>query len=123
VVQDEGGERVLTGEPLHIAPDYIINWGGRFKPRTDMDAIVEVKHVDTTYGEPCVESSCTAANTIRLDGYTIVDASLSWFWKAFRVTLAAHNLLDSEYYSNAGKASADPGRPRQILLSTSVRVK
>lgn len=123
VVQSEEGDRVLTGEHLPIAPDFIINYGTRFKPRPDMDAIVEVKHVDSTYGSPCIEASCTSSNTFKIDSYALVDASLSWYWRSFRITLAAHNLLNDEYYGTAGVNSADPGRPRQILLSTAVKFK
>jgi outer membrane receptor protein involved in Fe transport len=37
-----------------------------------------------------------------------------------RVTLSARNLFDEQYYWNGDGETADPGRPRQILLSTSL---
>ncbi len=40
-----------------------------------------------------------------------------------RFTLSAHNLLDTDYYWNRDASlgeSADPGRPRQVLLTTSL---
>jgi hypothetical protein len=39
------------------------------------------------------------------------------------VTLSAHNLFNAAYYWNADGETADPARPRQVLLTASVRIK
>jgi outer membrane receptor protein involved in Fe transport len=41
------------------------------------------------------------------------------------VTLSAHNLFNEDYYSDGGNSTltADPGRPRQVLVTTSVRFR
>ena len=59
-------------------------------------------------------------NTFGLDRYTLVDAAVSWRRGPLRLTLSAHNLLNEEYYYNGSDESADPGRPRQVLLTTAV---
>jgi outer membrane receptor protein involved in Fe transport len=50
---------------------------------------------------------------------------VSWQLKALRITLSAHNLFDQEYYWNGGSdaESADPARPRQVLVTTAVRIR
>ncbi|MCE2558657.1 MAG: TonB-dependent receptor, partial [Acidobacteria bacterium] len=62
-------------------------------------------------------------NTFELDPYTLLDAAVSWWVSnGIRLTLSAHNLLDEEYYWNGDTSraeSADPGAPRQVLLSAS----
>ncbi|HYN64805.1 MAG TPA: hypothetical protein VES36_09410, partial [Candidatus Limnocylindrales bacterium] len=55
------------------------------------------------------------------DGYTLVDAAASWRRGPLRVTLSGRNLFSEEYYFDANNESADPGPPRQLLLSTSIR--
>jgi outer membrane receptor protein involved in Fe transport len=40
-----------------------------------------------------------------------------------RVTLSARNLFDAEYYFDGNSESADPGPPRQVLLSTTIRLR
>ena len=60
-------------------------------------------------------------NTFLLGAFTVVDAAVSWQrGPRVRVTLAAHNLLNEQYYWNGDGETADPGRPRQILVSTSL---
>ena len=62
-------------------------------------------------------------NTFELPPYTLFDTAVSWqLGPTTRVTLSAHNLLNEEYYWNGDTfraESADPGAPRQILLTTS----
>jgi outer membrane receptor protein involved in Fe transport len=117
------GDAVLTGNRLPIAPDYVINWGAALHPFTDssnpyvspIEILLDVKHV----GDVVVDKE----NSFTLDPYTIVDLAGSWRWRQLRITLSAHNLLNSEYYSNGSTETADPGRPRQVLLTTSVKLK
>ena len=40
-----------------------------------------------------------------------------------RVTLSGRNIFSEEYYFDANSESADPGPPRQILLSTTIRLR
>jgi outer membrane receptor protein involved in Fe transport len=74
-----------------------------------------VKHVGETVGDD--------SNTFLIDGYTLVDAAATWRRGPFRVTLSARNLFDAEYYFDGNSESADPGPPRQVLLSTTIRLR
>jgi outer membrane receptor protein involved in Fe transport len=106
---------VLTGNRLPISPDYVVNWGLTFVPQAAFEATLTVKHVGDVQSD--------RANTFTLQRYSLVDAALTWRRAPVRVTLSAHNVFNRQYYWNADGETADPGRPRQILLTTSVRLK
>ena len=114
VIEQAGGVTDLTGNRLPIAPDRIINGGIAFSPAAAWKVRVDVKYV----GDVMVDQG----NTVELDPYTLVDAGVSWWLSdRTRITLSAHNLLDEEYYWNGDTSraeSADPGAPRQVLLTT-----
>ena len=42
---------------------------------------------------------------------------------SLRVTLSGRNLFNSDYYFNGNRESADPGPPRQVLVSTTIRIR
>ncbi len=114
VIERAGGDTVLTGNRLPIAPDRIINGGVVITPASAVNIRFDVKHV----GEVMVDQG----NTFALDPYTLLDAAVSWRLGPTRITLSAHNLLNEEYYWNGDTSraeSADPGAPRQVLLTTS----
>lgn len=115
VIQSQDGDEVLTGNRLPISPDRVINWGASLRPAPSVDARLNVKHVG--------DVQTNRENTFVLDAYTIVDGAISWRRGTLRITLSAHNLLDADYYWNGDGETADPGRPRQILLTTSVGFK
>jgi outer membrane receptor protein involved in Fe transport len=62
-------------------------------------------------------------NTFSLGGYSLLDAAVTWRSGPLRVTVSGHNLTNQEYYWNGDGETADPGRPRQVLVTTSVRWK
>lgn len=114
LIESSRGNTVLTGNRLPIAPDRIINAGAVITPAPDINIRLDVKYV----GDVMVDQG----NTFELSPYTLFDAAVSWYLGATRVTLSAHNLLNEEYYWNGDTSlaeSADPGAPRQILLTTS----
>jgi outer membrane receptor protein involved in Fe transport len=112
VVQEEEGDTILTGNRLPISPDYVINWGGSVAVRRDVQASVDIKHIG--------DVQTNRDNTFLLEPYSLVDAAITWQrGPRVRVTLSAHNLFDTAYYWNGDGETADPGRPRQVLLSTS----
>ena len=114
VVETESGDTDLTGNRLPISPDRIINGGVVITPDSRFNIRVDVKHV----GDVMVDTG----NTFELDPYTLLDAAVSWLVGPTRVTLSAHNLFNEEYYWNGDTSlaeSADPGAPRQVLLTTS----
>ena len=114
VIEGEGGDTDLTGNRLPIAPDRIINGGVVITPAPAFNIRVDVKHV----GDVMVDQG----NTFELDPYTLLDAAVSWYVGPTRITLSAHNLFNEEYYWNGDTSlaeSADPGAPRQVLLTTS----
>jgi outer membrane receptor protein involved in Fe transport len=74
-----------------------------------------VKHVSDVQGND--------DNSFGLSSYTVVDAAVSVGRGPLRITLAAHNLLNEEYYWNGDGESADPASPRQVLVTTSVRFR
>ena len=98
-----------------MSPDYLVNWGLSVAPDAAVNANVGVKHVSDMQGND--------DNSFGLDGYTVVDAAVSWRRGPLRITLSAHNLLNEEYYWNGDGESADPASPRQVLLTTSVRFR
>ena len=114
-IESSGGVTDLSGNRLPIAPDQVLNGGVEFSPADTWKVRVDVKHV----GDVAVDQG----NTFELDPYTLLDAAVSWWVSnGIRLTLSAHNLLDEEYYWNGDTSraeSADPGAPRQVLLSAS----
>ena len=115
VIESAGGNTVLTGNRLVLAPDTVINWGANIRPMPSLDLTFDVKHVGETVGDD--------SNTFLIDGYTLVDAAVTWRRGLFRVTLSGRNLFNMEFYFDGNSESADPGPPRQILLSTTVRLR
>jgi outer membrane receptor protein involved in Fe transport len=118
VIQRSGGDTVLTGNRLPIAPDRVYNAGVTMLHRSGWEATLNVKHV----GDVAMDLQ----NTFTLPAYTVADASLSWKRGLVRLTLAAHNLFDEKYftYGDISTAeSADPAAPRQVVFVTSVTFK
>ena len=115
VIESAGGNTSLTGNRLVLAPDTIVNWGVNVKPVPAIDLTLDIKHVGDTVGDD--------ENTFVIEGYTLVDAAVTWRRGPLRVTLSARNLLDKEYYFDVNSESADPGPPRQVLLSTTIRLR
>jgi len=115
VIQTEDGDEALTGNRLPISPSYVVNWGASFRPRPDIEAVLNVKHVSAVQTDQ--------ENTFALDPYSLVDAAVTWRHGRLRLTLSAHNLFDRAYYWNGDGETADPGAPRQVLVSASIRVK
>jgi iron complex outermembrane receptor protein len=115
VIQTEDGDDSLTGNRLPISPDYVVNWGATLNPVPFIEGTLNVKHVSTTIADN--------DNTFTIPSYNVVDAAVSWKNGPLRVTLSAHNLFNAAYYWNADGETADPARPRQVLLTASVRIK
>jgi len=115
VIQSPDGDEVLTGNRLPISPDSVVNWGATVRPVSAVDVTVNVKRVGGV--------QTNRENTFELDPYTLVDGAISWRRGNLRVTLSGRNLLDADYYWNGDGETADPGRPRQVLLTTSVVLK
>ena len=116
-IESDDGDTVLDGNRLEMSPDHIISWGAVVRPVPSVSATFDVKHVGGVMVNP--------ENEFELDKYTLVDASVSYQVRAFRITLSAHNLFNEEYYWNGGSEAdtADPGRPRQVLVTTALRFK
>ncbi len=72
-----------------------------------------------------VERVLIGGEWVRADDgtYDVVDAAISWTRGPLRLTLSGHNLLNESYYGNSDGDTADPGRPRQVLLTTSLLFK
>jgi len=115
VIETDDGDEVLTGNRLPIAPSYVVNWGATVRPRANIEAVLNVKHVSAVQTD--------RENTFQLDPYSIVDAAVTWRRDRLRLTLSARNLFDREYYWNGDGETADPGQPRQVVLSASIRLK
>jgi len=115
VIQTVDGDDSLTGNRLPISPDYVVNWGATLTPVPFIEGTLNVKHVSTTVADN--------DNTFTIPSYDVVDAAVSWKNGPLRVTLSAHNLFNAAYYWNSDGETADPARPRQVLLTASVRIK
>jgi len=115
VIQDAIGDTTLSGNRLVLSPDYIVNWGLSVEPVPSVNLLFDVKHVSSTFGN--------ISNTAKIDGYTLFDVAATWQRGPLRITLSGRNLLSQEYYFDAGSETADPGPPRQMLLSTTIRFR
>jgi iron complex outermembrane receptor protein len=115
VIQSADGDEVLTGNRLPVSPDTVFSAGLSFTPIPAVDATINVKHMGAVMADQ--------ENTFQIDPYTLVDAAVTWRRGLLRITLSAHNLFNTTYYWNADGETADPGRPRQVLITTSVRIK
>jgi iron complex outermembrane receptor protein len=115
VVESEDGDETLTGNRLPISPDSVFNWGASVTPVPSINATVDVKRVGAVVAD--------RENTFTIDAYTLVDAAVTWRRGPLRLALSAHNLFNHQYYWNADGETADPGRPRQVLFTTSVTLK
>jgi outer membrane receptor protein involved in Fe transport len=115
IIETEDGDEVLTGNRLPISPDHVVNWGANWSISPSLEAGVDIKHVGAVQAD--------RANTFELDRYALVDAAVTWQREAVRLTLSGHNILNEEYYWNGDGETADPGRPRQVLLSMSLRLR
>jgi iron complex outermembrane recepter protein len=115
VIQSADGDDSLTGNRLPVSPDYVVNWGATLTPVPQFEATLNVKHVGTSVADN--------DNTFVIPSYDVVDAAATWRKGPVRVTLSAHNLFNEAYYWNADGETADPARPRQVLLTFSVRIK
>jgi iron complex outermembrane receptor protein len=115
VIQAAGGDTDLTGNRLVLAPDHIVNWGVSAFPIPAVNLTLDVKHVGETYGDD--------ANTYLIDAYSLVDAAATWRRGPLRITLSVRNLFDEEFYFDGSSESADPGPTRQLLLSTTIRLR
>jgi outer membrane receptor protein involved in Fe transport len=113
VIQSEDGDDSLTGNRLPISPDYVVNWGATITPVPRIEGTFTVKHVSTVQADN--------DNTFVVPSYNVADAAVSWKNGPFRVTLSAHNLFNAQYYWNADGETADPARPRQVLVSFAVK--
>ena len=115
VIETEDGDEVLTGNHLPIAPSYVVNWGATVTPRANIEAVLNVKHVSAVQTD--------RENTFALDPYSLVDAAVTWRRDRMRITLSARNLFDRAYYWNGDGETADPGQPRQVVVTASIRLK
>jgi outer membrane receptor protein involved in Fe transport len=115
VIQSEDGDEVLTGNRVPIAPNYVVNWGLTARPVPSIEAVLNVKHIG--------DMAANNDNSFIIDPANLVDAAVTWRRGPLRVTLSAHNLFNEEYYWNADGDVADPGRPRQVLVTVSVLAK
>jgi iron complex outermembrane recepter protein len=118
VIQDEedpSNDVSLTGNRLAISPDYVVNWGATIRPIRSTDVVFDVKHVG--------DSASDRENTFIVPSYTLVDVAATWRRGPLRITVSGTNLFDEEYYWSGGSETLDPGRPRQVLVTTSVLFK
>jgi outer membrane receptor protein involved in Fe transport len=116
--EDPADDEVLEGNRLPFSPDYIANFGASFTPLASIDASVQVKLVGDVNSD--------RGNTFLVDAYSLLDAAVTYRRGRVRITVSGHNLLNEEYYWSGSTTSAeslDPGRPRQVLVTTSVRFR
>jgi len=112
VIQTEDADEVLTGNFLPISPKYVVNWGAAFTPSNPVTLTMNVKHLSSVQTD--------TANTFSLPRYSVADAAISWRRGPLRITVSGHNIFDEKYYWNGDGETADPGRPRQVLVGVSM---
>ena len=114
VIEQAGSVTDLTGNRLNMSPEYLANWGVLYSPTPVVDLTLDVKHVSDVFVD--------IHNDFLFAPYTLVGAAVSWQAGPARFTVSGTNLFDEEYYwggSTSSAQTADPGRPRQILVTTS----
>ncbi len=112
VIETSGGDTDLTGNRLPLVPDRIFNLGATFEPLDGVGVTAGFKRV----GDRFVDQ----LNVLLLDSYSLVDASVWWTGGPLRVTVAARNLLDEEYFTSGDSSlaeSVEVGVPRQLTLA------
>jgi iron complex outermembrane recepter protein len=112
VIQSADGDEVLTGNLLPISPRYVVNWGTTITPVAPVTFTLNVKHLSSV--------QTNRENTFALPRYSVADAAVAWRRGAMRITLSGHNLFNEKYYWNGDGETADPGRPRQVLVGVSM---
>ena len=113
VIERSGGNTVLTGNRLPAVPDRIFNLGGSFEPTDEVGFTLRFKYVGDRYSN--------ASNTLLLDPYPLLDASMFWSPGPVRFTLSGHNVLDDRYFTSGGSGgdTVNLGWPRQFMLVAS----
>lgn len=114
VVQSSGGDTELTGNRLPLVPDAAFNLGASHELTEDLGVDAGFKFVGDRYLDQ--------ENTLLLDAYTLVDASVRWTPGPLRITLSGRNLLDELYFGNGDTSLAESveiGAPRQLVLGVS----
>ncbi|MDH3423301.1 MAG: TonB-dependent receptor, partial [Gemmatimonadota bacterium] len=102
VIEDPAGDTDLTGNRLPLVPDLVFNWGITVRPNPGLTLALGLKHVGDRYLDQL--------NTYLLDGYALVDASMSWSPAALRMlrlTVSGHNLVGKEYLQNGDTSLAE----------------
>ena len=119
VIEEEGelpGDvvlTVLTGNRLPSVPDRIFNLGGSYEATENLGFTLGLKYVGDRFSDQ--------NNTLLLDAYPLVDASVSWSSEPVRFTLSGHNVLDERYFISGGSNadSVNPAAPRQLVFIVS----
>ena len=104
---------VLTGNRLPAVPDKVFNLGGSYQYTDELGFTLGLKYVGDRFSDQ--------NNTLLLDAYPLVDASVSWSSEPVRFTLSGHNVLDERYFTS-GSSNADsvnPAAPRQLVFIVS----
>ena len=82
--------------------------GATWTPTQKLTAYVNGAFYRNRYGDFVIQSS---SGDTSLTGNRLI------------LSLSGRNLLNQEFYFDAGSSSAHPGPPRQVLLSTTIRVR
>ena len=104
---------VLTGNRLPAVPDKVFNLGGSYQYTDELGFTLGLKYVGDRFSDQ--------NNTLLLDAYPLVDASVSWSSEPVRFTLSGHNVLDERYFTSGGSNadSVNPAAPRQFVFIVS----
>ena len=104
---------VLTGNRLPAVPDKVFNLGGSYQYTDELGFTLGLKYVGDRFSDQ--------NNTLLLDAYPLVDASVSWSSEPVRFTLSGHNVLDERYFTSGGSNadSVNPAAPRQLVFIVS----
>ena len=110
----EAGGADRTGNKPSNVEDTLINLFAVYEfDRLPVKLTAGMRHSTDTFGDN--------ANTIRVDGYTIFDASIGYRFDFGDLTLRVRNLTDRTYVERAGSSTVYMGAPRTADLTFRTR--
>lgn len=112
LIESGGADR--TGNTPPNVEDMLVNFFAVYESdRLPVKLTAGLRHASDTFGDN--------ANTVRVDGYTIFDASIGYRFEFGDLTLRVRNLTDETFIERAGSTTVYLGAPRTADLTLRTR--
>lgn len=110
----EAGGADRSGNRPSNTPDHIFNLFASYRlARVPLRFTAGARHSGEVFADN--------ANTVRVDGYTVVDASIGYAFPFGDLTLRGRNLGNELYVERAGRSAVYLGTPRSVDLTFQAR--